>query len=244
MKAFFLSCLLLLQSVCSAQSQTAPEILPGVSRSLAEFRKQQVDELSYKLNFNIPGDRNAVIPASEEIRFNLHSIKYPVQLDFKGHKSQIIRMQVNGKSTEVNYQKEHLILDASLLLQGENLVQIEFTAGSAALNRNEDYLYTLFVPDRARTVFPCFDQPNLKAIFDLQLEIPKNWTVLANGQLKDTTIFNQRKICTFLPSDKISTYLFAFAAGKFKSVEGKAGRYNAQFLYRETDATKIKNSMD
>ena len=55
---------------------------------------------------------------------------------------------------------------------GENLVEIEFIAGSTSLNRNPQFLYTLFVPDRARTAFPLFDQPDLKATYDLTLQLP------------------------------------------------------------------------
>ena len=49
----------------------------------------------------------------------------------------------------------------------QNRGRIEFTAGDDALNRNDEFLYTLFVPARARLTFPCFDQPDLKARYTL-----------------------------------------------------------------------------
>ena len=42
---------------------------------------------------------------------------------------------------------------------------IVFRAGDAPLNRNPEFLYSLFVPARAHLAFPCFDQPDLKARF-------------------------------------------------------------------------------
>jgi aminopeptidase N len=242
MKGLLISCLLLFPNLCFSQS--LPAVEAGVSKDLATFRKGLISDINYKLSFDIPEDQSASIPASELISFNLQTSKFPIQVDFKGVKGQIINLKINGQSTSVNYQKEHLLLEPSLLHPGANTVQIEFYAGSAALNLNEDYLYTLFVPDRARTVFPCFDQPDLKARFELKLEIPKAWDVLANGSLKDSTVVKDRKTCFFSPSDKISTYLFAFAAGKFKSTNNKAGKYSAEFLYRETDPIKIKMSLD
>jgi len=244
MKGFFIACLLLISDFSYAQLSSAPAVEAGVSRSLAEYRKKHIDELSYQLSFNIPADKNADIPATALIRFKLNARSNPLQLDFKGSKEQILKLTVNGHPAAVNYQNEHLLLDSTVLVQGLNQVQIEFRAGNAALNRNSDYLYTLFVPDRARTAFPCFDQPDLKATFDLKLEIPSTWNVIANGQLQDSLVINDRKTCSFASSDRISTYLFAFAAGKFQRVRKAAGTYPALFLYRETDAQKIKESVD
>ena len=49
------------------------------------------------------------------------------------------------------------------------------------LNRNDDFLYTIFVPARAHEAFPCFDQPDLKARWTLELDVPAGWETLANG---------------------------------------------------------------
>lgn len=165
-------------------------------------------------------------------------------MDYKGDGGQISVLKVNGLNALVNYKNEHLLLAADALKSGYNTVQIEFSTNASALNRNQDYLYTLFVPDRARTVFPCFDQPNLKATFQLKLEVPKTWKAIANGSLTDTVIVNDRKTCFFETSDQISTYLFSFTAGKYKTLTDKIGKYYAEFLYRETDPVKLKLSLD
>ena len=41
------------------------------------------------------------------------------------------------------------------------------------------------MPDRARTVFPCFDQPDLKASFTLELEVPEHWKAVSNNVLEE-----------------------------------------------------------
>ena len=47
--------------------------------------------------------------------------------------------------------------------------------------RDDDFLYTLFVPARAHRAFPCFDQPDLKGRYTLSLDVPAGWQAIANG---------------------------------------------------------------
>src|SRR5690606_34606436 len=108
---------------------------------------------------------------------------------------------------------EHIIVPAKYIKEGENTINIEFEAGSGALNRNKDYMYALFVPDRARTAFPCFDQPDMKAVYELSLTIPASWEAMSNADIKSTEEDGDVKIVHFEPSDLISTYLFSFTAG-------------------------------
>ena len=80
-------------------------------------------------------------------------------------------------------QNEHIVIPAALTRAGENTVDIVFTAGDQSLNRNDEFLYTLLVPDRARTLFPCFDQPDMKALYTLSLEVPMTWKAVSNTHI-------------------------------------------------------------
>jgi aminopeptidase N len=230
---------------CSGTKYVSEPILEaGVSKKLAIYRKSILSNINYKIELDIPKNRSEVINATEEIAFQLNTSKYPLQLDFREDAKKIKSLDVNGVSIVVNHKDEHLIIDSKYLKQGENVLGVSFEAGEAALNRNSDYLYTLFVPDRARTVFPCFDQPDLKATYNLTLKIPADWKALANAALKDSLVTNNRKTYRFNTSDTLSTYLFAFAAGKFALAKGKVGKMMTDFLYRETDSLIIKNSLN
>jgi aminopeptidase N len=121
---------------------------------------------------------------------------------------------------------------------------VAFTAGDQSLNRNEDYLYTLFVPDRASTAFPCFDQPDLKALFSLNLEIPSNWTAVTNYSLIATETKSERKTMTFNETAPIPTYLFAFAAGKFQTAKSPDQMLDMTMYYRETDSIKVNRNLN
>ena len=75
--------------------------------------------------------------------------------------------------------KEHLIIPKKFLKTGENVIKINFASpiktSGAAVTRyvdkedNAEYVYSLFVPSDASTAFPVFDQPDLKAKFQLWL---------------------------------------------------------------------------
>jgi len=230
-------------SCSSRKAINDPVLEPGVHRSLAIYRKAVLSDIQYMLDLDLPAQKTKAVTAHETLTFTLNSLRLPLQLDFREDPSKISTMTLNGRHIEVDYQKEHLLLAPEFLKNGANVLQIDFTAGNGALNRNPDYLYTLFVPDRARTVFPCFDQPDLKAVYTLTLHVPQSWKAIANAELRDSVIGQNYKTYHFKPSNLLSTYHFAFAAGDFKLFTGSLGDKNAEFLYRETDKTKITPSL-
>lgn len=216
----------------------------GVSQQLAAYRSQVVSDLAYALHFTIPAAKEQPILATESISFVLSENKSPLQLDFKENTDNLKRLTVNKKPIAIDHRNEHIIIPTTSLQAGKNQVDIEFIAGDLSLNRSDDFLYTLLVPDRARTVFPVFDQPSLKATFQLTLTLPKQWQAMANGPLQDSTITAASKTCRFAPSDTISTYLFSFAAGKFTRISRTMDGREMQFLHRETDPSKLRLSLD
>ncbi|MET8243558.1 aminopeptidase N [Streptomyces sp. NPDC005202] len=78
----------------------------------------------------------------------------------------------------------------------------------------ETYVYTQLFMDDVQRVFAAFDQPDLKAVFDLSVKAPEGWTVLANG-ITDH-LGNGRWQAA--PTPRISTYLVAVAAGPWHTV--------------------------
>ena len=219
-------------------------VVPGVSLALAQDRARRISRLGYELQLTVPARKDEPIAAAETVTFHLATADQPVQLDFKAQADHLKSLTVNGKPAVIDFREEHLVLPAASLNVGLNRVAINFVAGNQSLNRNEDFLYTLLVPDRARTVFPVFDQPNLKASFTLSLTLPKTWQAIANGPLQDSTVTAESKTLRFAPSDTISTYLFSFAAGRFTRISRTMAGREMQFLHRETDKDKLKLSLN
>ena len=90
-------------------------------------------------------------------------------------------------------------------------------AGAGALNRYVDpldgavYIYTHFQLAAAHTVFPCFDQPDLKAVFDVSVTAPPNWRVIGNAPVGSRHGHRIR----LRPTPPLPTYAVAIVAGPF-----------------------------
>ncbi|WP_031427143.1 M1 family aminopeptidase [Flavimarina sp. Hel_I_48] len=246
MKTVLTLSLLLSIIVLSCKSEKVqPDLLSnGISENLAIYRKNQVDGVIYRLDFKIPLQQEDSIPAKLELNLNINTLDQPLYLDFKEKKENLISVSVNGKNIPIDYREQHLIIDQKHLKIGENILKIDFIAGELSLNRNPDFLYTLLVPDRASTVFPCFDQPNIKAEYILHITAPKDWNVMAGAPEEKTIEKDDFTEHQFGKTDKMSTYLFSFVAGKFEEAISEKEDLTMHMLYRETDPEKIEYSVD
>jgi aminopeptidase N len=220
--------------------EEAPEA--GVPLALAEERAQRVRDLRYTLHFAIPADARTPIKADVTVRFTLTDARRPLALDFAADGP--VRGESQGRSIDIVAASEHLLIKSADLREGENDIKIWFTAGDAALNRNPDFMYTLFVPARARLAFPCFDQPDLKAKYTLSIDIPFAWEALANAPEAERTRNGDSTTIRFAETDPLPTYLFAFAAGRFQVETAQRNGRRFRMFHRETDAAKVARNRD
>jgi aminopeptidase N len=223
---------------CNNQNKNTVSIGEGVSLSLAEMRSNSIENLHYELHFHIPNSKEAAIPAHEKLIFDFKG-DMDLFLDFQAEPDYLMAILVNGTKINILFAEEHIRIPLNYLTEGENTIEISFRAGDLSLNRNKDFLYTLLVPDRARTLFPCFDQPDLKATYSLGLTVPNDWSVLASTAIDSIASGVDGTTYTFLPSPKMSSYLFSFVAGKFKENKQNTNSFPITFLYRETDSNKV-----
>jgi len=193
---------------------------PGVSLALARRRSAQIANLHYTLALDVtaPDRASGVVT----IRFDRNPASGDLVLDFRG--TALTALTVNGHPGAPDDRRDgHLILPERLLASGANTISAHFTtpiaAADAAIIRFHDdkdqqtYLYTLLVPSDANLLFPCFDQPDLKARFRWQVTAPTGWTVLTNGAVEARASAGAATHWRFAETAPISTYLAAFAAG-------------------------------
>jgi aminopeptidase N len=76
---------------------------------------------------------------------------------------------------------------------------------------SEVYLYSQFETADAKRMFACFDQPDLKATFDVSVTAPQHWQVISNG----ATVTAENGVHTFATTPRMSTYLVALIAGPY-----------------------------
>jgi aminopeptidase N len=80
---------------------------------------------------------------------------------------------------------------------------------------DEVYLYSQFETADAKRMFACFDQPDLKATFDIMVGAPLNWRVISNGASGHVHGENDAHVHTFVTTPRMSTYLVALIAGPY-----------------------------
>ncbi len=229
--------LLLVAAGCGPRS-VDPE--PDVSHELALSRAQSIGDLRYDVRLELPASRDSAVTGIVVASFDWKGGGQDLVLDFRAPAQNVLDVSLDGERVEHRVVPDHIVIPGARVADGPRRVRVGFRSTDAALNRNDEFLYALFVPDRASTAFPVFEQPDLKARFTVTLGVPAEWDALSNGALvsRDSS-GGARHALAFRESEPISTYLLTFAAGKLQRLEAeRAGRRYTMF-HRESDAAKV-----
>jgi aminopeptidase N len=232
---------LAIATTASAQTMTPDS---GVPLDVATRRAAIIGNLQYDLSLSVPETLSTPLTGETTIRFELKDASAPLVLDFETSRDHIKSIDANGKPAPVNYVNGHIVLPAASLTAGANTIRIAFNAGDASLNRSADWMYTLFVPARARLAFPVFDQPDLKGRWTLTLEHPAKWVSAANGAELSRTVSGDRVTVKFAQTQPLPTYLVAFICGDFKVETAVRNGRTFRMFHRETDAAKVARNKD
>ena len=179
--------------------------------------------------------------ASVEIIFNIDEQTKEIALDSRGLK--IIKCDFYSESHEnqlsLNFKSKNnkLVINSSSKFEKEENVKlrIEFEGKIADdlkgiyaskylsnSGKEEKLISTQFEPTDARNAFPCIDEPNYKAKFNLTLIIHSNLTAISNMPIEKTKNLNEKETqIKFQETPIMSTYLLFFAIGKIKSKQLK-----------------------
>jgi aminopeptidase N len=228
----------------SMVSAAAAQAGPGVSHELAMARAARLSDLHYAVAFTLV-PHGSTVAGQETVTFT-DSGAGDLALDYRD--GTISEARLNGKVLSVGLVDGHLMLPGAALGRGRNELKLVFTSNVAAAGKaftryedrddHNEYLYTLFVPMDASMALPCFDQPDLKARFTLQVTAPEAWKVVANTT---PTIARDggASVWSFPESRPISTYLFAFAAGPWEALPG-AGPGQPTVYVRRSQLARAK----
>ncbi len=263
----------LVAMACSVTSGVEHQLeqQPGVARDLARFRAAHYSNVRYSLSVEIqPGA--PLLKGSEEISVTLDEALAELVIDWRvaaakegQPQARVFEIEVNGRAVQdARIVNDHIIIPGAYLKKGENVVRLRFespiaTSGSAItryLDREDksEYVYTLFVPSDASTAFPCFDQPDLKARFKLDITAPESWKVVSNTAAEFTNV-SRADLRTgeeenppagmsrtlFRETEPISTYLFAFATGPFvELLDDKPSAVAMRLFVRRSKAERAR----
>ena len=143
-------------------------------------------------------------------------------------------VEVNGRavSVEVHPESESWVLrGCPSLPEGRIRISYQGAAASKALEGfyrsryGDSHIFTTdFEPTAARRFFPCFDRPDLKAVFVLEVELPRGPSVIFNTPVAEEKVRGERRRLTFAPTPRMSTYLFYLGVGPFEETVSHAFR--------------------
>ncbi|MGI9182750.1 MAG: M1 family metallopeptidase, partial [Longimicrobiaceae bacterium] len=221
---------------------------PGISLELARERAATLAEVQYDLALDLRNADRA--PGTLTLSFERTADAGDLIVDFRGLFLESVA--ANGAPVgEYEWRHGHIVIPRLHLAAGRNHLEFRFTAAiapaGASIIRFDDptdgarYLYTLLVPSDAHQLFPSFDQPDLKGVFRFTLTVPEGWQVLANGPLEERAPVPEGVRWRFAGTEPISTYLAAFAAGRWRSWESAPPGERPITLYaRESRAAEVE----
>ena len=141
-------------------------------------------------------------PAVPEVTLNGRSLD--PDLVFDG-----FRVAVDGLAAD---NELRVVADGAYMRTGEGLHRFVDPVDG------EVYLYTQFETFDAHRIYACFDQPDLKAVFDLTVTAPAGWHVVSNGAATATPGPAAAQVVRFAPTPRISTYITELVAGPYHRV--------------------------
>lgn len=164
----------------------APNIL---TQTEAIERAEQVKQIGYEIHLDLKAGSSTYQGETKISFFYTGKGKGKLKIDFVTKKIEVFLL--NGKDFS-DYTKTDSFLDlpVNFLNVGMNEIKILYTndynhSGSGFHQFQDpsdgsEYLHTDFEPFEAHRMFPCFDQPDLKATYELSLIGPKDWKYVHN----------------------------------------------------------------
>ncbi|MCA9831653.1 MAG: aminopeptidase N [Dehalococcoidia bacterium] len=202
---------------------TAPTARDILTEEEAKARAARISNCSYRLDLILtagaPVYRGDVTIAFDDVGTG------DTYLCFRG--KTIERLELNGKTIAPNWNGFRLFLPAAEL-RARNTVHVvyenEYDHGGDGFHQfidpedQQEYLYTNFEPYEAHRLFPCFDQPDIKADYTVSVTAPASWTVIHNAaEASATSAGEGRTKHQFEQTKRFSTYLFCVVAGPYRA---------------------------
>lgn len=169
---------------------------------------------------------------SQRITFHQHGLKITEATIIRRDKKTEQQYQPSRISHHKTYDEVRLHTD-ELMYPGQYIIKMKFEgnvqdgmhgiyASSYEIDgEKKSIVSTQFESHHAREAFPCIDEPEAKATFDLTLVSPSDQVALSNMPAISQEVKNGKLVSVFETSPKMSTYLLAFVYGDLQCRETK-----------------------
>ncbi|MGW0330701.1 aminopeptidase N [Streptomyces sp. NPDC003011] len=193
-----------------------------LTRAEAQTRARLIDVHRYTIDLDLTAGDDT-FDSRTVIRFTVRADQDATDTFVEVKPATLRTVSLDGQPLDPDTLDENR-LPLKNLLPGEHELRVDasmrYSRTGEGMHRftdptdGESYVYTQLFMDDVQRVFAAFDQPDLKAVFDLTVTAPEGWTVLANG-ITDHLGDGRWQAA---PTPLISTYLVAVAAGPWHSV--------------------------
>jgi len=193
--------------------------MANLTRMEAGARSALIDVTGYRVELDLARGAE-IFESSSTVRFTCAEPGASTFLDVKPE--QLHRATLNGVELDrADFDGERITLNG-LLAANEVVVTatMRYSNDGQGLHRavdpadDEHYVYGHSFLDAAPRVFACFDQPDLKAPYDVSVTAPPDWIVLGNGAATRTGE-GSWALATTKP---LATYFITVCAGPYVSV--------------------------
>ncbi|NNH74355.1 aminopeptidase N [Nocardia uniformis] len=201
---------------------------PNLTREQAIERAATIRVENYRVELDLTGQPTGSDAAVSERFFSRSTVTFTatpgaqtfVDIVAAGVRSAVL----NGTAVDVSDYDESKGLTLTGLAERNELIveaDCEYSHTGEGLHRFVDptddkvYLYSQFETADAKRMFACFDQPDLKATYDMVVTAPQDWEVISNGAITDTHRVGTVLRHTFATTPRMSTYLVALIAGPY-----------------------------
>ncbi|MBI1352317.1 MAG: aminopeptidase N [Actinomycetales bacterium] len=217
----------------------------NITRSEAKDRSALIDVQSYEVDLDVT-TTGATFPSVTKVTFTCTSPGASTWIDLIA--PAVRQVTLNG-----------VHLDIAEVVQGPRITlpdlaaqnEVTVVADCAYMNTgeglhrfvdpvdNETYLYTQFESADSRRMYASFEQPDLKATFQLTVRTPGHWQVVSNSPTPEPTVHEDGSATfAFAPTPRLSTYITALVAGPYHRVDdeyaGPHGTYPLGVYCRES----------
>lgn len=201
--------------------------MPNLTREQAQTRADLLRIESYEVWLDVTAaDGSApeqTFRSRTQVRFHATAPGAETTIDLLARR--IRSASLNGRPLDTSAFQPSRGLPLPGLLTDNLLVidaDMEFTNTGEGLHRLQDpadgevYLYSQFETADAKRVYACFDQPDLKASFQLHATVPAHWQAASTGAVAASeTAPNGGRTVHFAQTARLPTYVTAFVAGPY-----------------------------
>ncbi|MGZ9897346.1 aminopeptidase N [Shewanella gaetbuli] len=218
---------------------------PYISQYQANARASVITNVDYQLSFYL--SQQSLFRAKSVVNFDLTGKTDHFTLDL--NQANIHSMLINGSKIYPNYNGSYITINPALLNSGRNTIEVEFSrqhsTNGEGLHRFVDpvdgqvYLYSHFEPAAAQQMFAVFDQPDIKATYQLNVYAPKDWQVISAMRESQITPMGDENLWVFPQSPKLSPYNFSLHAGPYHVWEDNSGPYPMRLFSRQSVSQQV-----